>query len=330
MAGFADVLGNEHIKNHFIKGIQADRISHAYIINGDKGMGKKTVAKAFAMTLLCQEKGSEPCMKCKSCIQAMSDNNPDIIYIEPDKPNLMSIELVREKLVNDVSLRPYSYSHKVYIVSEADLMNQQAQNAILKTIEEPPEYAVILLLTGNEQRMLPTVKSRCIKLDMRPLRKEVIKEYLMKIERIVDYQAEVAAGFAAGNLGRAKELATSEEFGGMITEVINLLKHIKDMPSYEVVAAVKHMEEYKFSYEEFIDILILWFRDLLVFKASQDPNQLMFKDEYSTIRKYAESTTYSGVEEILNALYKAKIRLRANVNFDVTIELLYLTIRDNI
>lgn len=330
MAGLEDILGNEHIVEHFKKAIENNKISHAYIINGEKGMGKRTVAKAFAMTLLCEEKGTVPCMKCHSCVQALTDNNPDLIMITPDKPTTLSIDHIRQTLVNDVELKPYSNSHKVYIVEDAELMNNAAQNAILKTIEEPPEYAVIILLTTNISALLQTVLSRCVKLDMQPLKKEVIKKYLMEKEKVVDYQADIAVSFAEGNLGKAIELSKSQDFAEMLDEVIQLLRYIKDMQAYEVVAAVKRASEYKFRFTDYIDLMILWFRDVLVYKASQNVNELIFKDEIQTIKKHAAKSSYNGIEHILEAMNKAKLRLKANVNFDVAIEMMFLTIRDNI
>ena len=330
MAGLEDILGNEHIVEHFKKAIENNKISHAYIINGEKGMGKRTVAKAFAMTLLCEEKGTVPCMKCHSCVQALTDNNPDLIRITPDKPTTLSIDHIRQTLVNDVELKPYSNSHKVYIVEDAELMNNAAQNAILKTIEEPPEYAVIILLTTNISALLQTVLSRCVKLDMQPLKKEVVKKYLMEKEKVVDYQADIAVSFAGGNLGKAIELSKSQDFAEMLDEVIQLLRYIKDMQAYEVVAAVKRASEYKFRFTDYIDLMILWFRDVLVYKASQNVNELIFKDEIQTIKKHAAKSSYNGIEHILEAMNKAKLRLKANVNFDVAIEMMFLTIRDNI
>lgn len=330
MAGFADILGNEHIISHFKKAIENNKISHVYIINGEKGMGKKTMAKAFAMTLLCEEKGTEPCMKCHSCIQALTDNNPDIITISPDKPTTLSIDHIRETLINDIDLKPYSYSHKVYIIKNAELMNSAAQNAILKTIEEPPEYAVIILLTDNAGSLLQTVLSRCVKLDMQPLKNNIVKKYLMENMKVVDYEADVAAAFAGGNLGKAIEVSCSQDFAGMSDEVIQLLRYIKDMQAYEVVAAVKRAADYKFMFADYIDLMILWFRDVLLYKASKNVNELIFKNEIKSIKEYAANTSYNGIESILDAMDKAKVRLRANVNFDVAIELMFLTIRDNI
>ena len=332
MAGFGEILGNEPIKQHFKLAMANDKVSHSYMLAGEKGMGKKMIAKAFAMALLCENKtdGLEPCMKCRSCIQALSENNPDIVFVRHEKPKLVSVQDIRTQLVADIGYKPYSYKHKVYIVEDAQFMNIEAQNAMLKTIEEPPSYAVIILLVTNTGSMLQTVLSRTVVLNVQPIKKEIVKEYLMKNDKIVDYQADVAASFAGGNLGKAKEIAASEQFRELMEEVKQLLRYIKDMQAYEVVAAVKRASEYKVSFDDYLDLLTLWFRDVLLFKASQDANSILFKEEIKTIKQHAASSSYNGIEEILSAIEKAKTRLKCNVNFDTTIELLFLTIRDNI
>lgn len=330
MGSFREILGNEDIKKHFQDGIRNKRISHSYILHGEKGMGKKMMARAVAMALLCEAGGEEPCMECHSCKQCLSNNNPDIVYVQHEKPNTITVDEVREQIVSDVTLKPYSYKYKVYIIQEAQLMTPQAQNAILKTIEEPPEYVVFLLLTTNLSLLLPTILSRCVTLNMQPLRKEMIKEYLMREEKIVDYQADMAASFACGNLGRAKELVRSSEFMEMEEEVVQLMRYIKDMQAYEVVAAVKRAAEYKYTVQDYLDIMLMWFRDVLLYKASMDVNGLIFKNEIKTIKQQAASSSYGGIEEILKGIERAKIRLNSNVNFDITIELLFLTIRERI
>ena len=145
MAGFADVLGHEQTIAHMKKAIELGKVSHAYIINGEKGSGKKLLAGIFAQTLQCQEKGTEPCMHCQSCLQAQSMNQPDIIRVTHEKPNTISVEDIRGQLNGDIQIKPYSSPYKIYIVDEAEKLSPQAQNALLKTIEEPPAYAVILL-----------------------------------------------------------------------------------------------------------------------------------------------------------------------------------------
>lgn len=330
MGGFNEILGNNEIKKHFLEGIRSKRISHSYIIHGEHGMGKMMVAKAFAMTLLCEAGGDEPCMECHSCKQCLSDNNPDIIYLQHEKPNLISVDEVRSQLVSDISLKPYSYGYKIYIIEDAQLMNVQAQNSMLKTIEEPPEYAVVLLLTTNIERLLPTVQSRCVTLNMQPLEKDTIKQYLMNQERVVDYQADVVSAFAGGNLGRAKDLVSSPEFMEMQEEVVQLMRYIREMQAYEVVAAVKRVSEYKYTVQDYLDFMLIWFRDVLLYKASMDINGLIFKNEIRTIKQQAAVSSYEGIEEILQAIDRAKVRLKSNVNFDITIELLFLTIRERI
>ena len=133
--GFEEILGNEMVKDHFKKAIQNHKISHAYILTGEAGMGRKSIANAFAMTLLCEKGGSEPCMMCHSCKQVMSGNHPDLIYVTHEKPGSIGVDDVREQINDTIMIRPYSSYYKIYIVDEAEKMTVQAQNALLKTIE---------------------------------------------------------------------------------------------------------------------------------------------------------------------------------------------------
>ena len=163
MADFRDIIGQEQIKEHLQNALETKKISHAYIINGEKYSGKEFIARIFAMALQCEEEGVNPCQKCHSCKQALSDNQPDIIRVTHEKPNTISVDDIRAQVNNDVAIKPYSSPYKIYIINEAEKMTVQAQNAILKTLEEPPEYVVILLLTTNVNSLLSTILSRCIK-----------------------------------------------------------------------------------------------------------------------------------------------------------------------
>ena len=179
MATFHDIIGQEQIKEHLQNAISAKKISHAYIINGEKSSGKEFIARVFAMTLQCEKGGTEPCQECHSCKQALSDNQPDIIYVSHEKPNTISVDDIRAQINNDIAIKPYSSPYKIYIMNEAEKMTPQAQNAILKTLEEPPEYAVIMLLTSNVNSLLPTILSRCVVLNMKPVADELVRNYLM-------------------------------------------------------------------------------------------------------------------------------------------------------
>ena len=159
MAGFKDIVGNEQIIEHLQNAIALGKVSHAYILNGPEKSGKMMIAEAFAMALQCEGEGERPCLNCRSCRQAMDHNQPDIIYVTHEKPNTLSVADIRSQLVNDVDVKPYSSRYKIYIVDEAE-------NALLKTIEEPPAYAVIILLTTNADAFLPTILSRCVVLNL--------------------------------------------------------------------------------------------------------------------------------------------------------------------
>lgn len=329
MAGFHDILGHEQIIAHLQNAIEEDKVSHAYIFNGPEASGKMMLAEAFAMALQCEGEGKRPCLECRSCRQAADHNQPDIIYVSHEKPNTIGVDDIRTQINNDIDIKPYSSRYKVYIVDEAQKMNQQAQNALLKTIEEPPAYAIILLLTTNADSFLQTILSRCITLNLKAVKEEKIKEYLMKHYQIPDYQADICAAFSQGNVGKAIQLASSEEFGELKASVLQLIKRLEDIDLYEMTGAVKQIAEYKLSVNDYFDLMMIWFRDVLYLKATNDVDGLIFKDEVYDIKKQAAKRSYQGIETILEALEKAKIRLNANVNFDLVIELLLLTIKEN-
>lgn len=329
MPNFKDIYGQKQIVEHFKNALESKKISHAYIINGERSSGKEFIAKIFAMALQCENFNTEPCNECHSCKQALSGNHPDIIRVQHEKPATVGVEDIRLGVNNDVVIKPYSGPWKIYIINEAEKMTVQAQNALLKTLEEPPAYAVILLLTSNLDALLPTIQSRCVVLNMKPVADDIIKKYLMEEIHIPDYKADVCTAFARGNLGKAKALAASEEFDNIKTEAVSLLKYIREMEITDIMAAIKKINDYKIDINDYLDILSVWYRDVLLFKATNDVNHLIFKDEIQYIKKVSDHSAYEGIEIILDALEKAKSRLRANVNFDLTMELLLLTIKEN-
>ena len=329
MAGFGEIIGHEQIIEHLKNAIAIDKISHAYILNGPKESGKMMLAEAFAMALQCEQGKSEPCMQCKSCHQAIDHNQPDIIYVSHEKPNVISVDDIRSQLNNDIVIKPYSSRYKIYIVEDAEKMNPQAQNALLKTIEEPPFYGIILLLTTNADIFLQTISSRCIILNLKSVKNETIRTYLMSHYQVPDYQADICTAFAQGNVGKAIQLASSDSFNELKTEVLSLMKRLDDISLYDMNAAVKQITAYKLEIEDYFDLMTIWFRDVLYLKATNDTDRLIFRDEVYDLRRQAERRSYHAIEEILEALQQAKTRLNANVNFDLVIELLLMTIKES-
>ena len=329
MGSFKDVVGHKDILKYISSAVENNRVSHAYILNGETGSGKKILANLFAMTLLCETGDNEPCGKCNSCKQAESGNHPDIIRVTHEKPNSISVDDIRTQVNNTVAIKPYQGPYKVYIIPQADMMTPQAQNAILKTIEEPPSYAVFLLLTENAETLLPTINSRCVMLKLRNIKDTLIKKYLMENLEIPDYKADMCTAFAQGNMGRAIMLANSDHFNEIREEAVQLLKHINEMELNEIVAAVKNISVYKLEITDYLDIIMIWYRDVLLYKATKEIDKVVFKDQLQSIKEQARKSSYEGIELILESLEKAKARLKANVNFDLVMELLFLTIKEN-
>ncbi|MBM6947207.1 DNA polymerase III subunit delta' [Mordavella massiliensis] len=329
MGSFKDVVGHKDIINYIRSAVTENRVSHAYILNGERGAGKKMLASLFAMTLLCEKQGPEPCNECHSCRQANSGNHPDIIRVTHEKPNSISVDDIRRQVNDDIQIKPYQGPWKIYIIAEADLMTVQAQNALLKTIEEPPAYAVIFLLTENAEALLPTITSRCVMLKLRNIKDTLIRKYLMEQLHVPDYRADMCTAFAQGNMGRAIMLANSEHFNEIREEAVQLLKYINEMDISEIAKAVKRITAYKLEITDYLDIIMIWYRDVLLYKATKEVDKVVFRDQIDAIRERAKKSSYEGIELILESLEKAKTRLKANVNFDLVMELLFLTIKEN-
>lgn len=328
MAGYQDIVGHKRIKEQLKSAIELDKVSHAYIFHGPKDSGKMMLAEAFAMALQCEQKNPCGCGECRSCKQAMHRNQPDIIYVQHEKPNVISVQEIREQLVGDMEIKPYSSRYKIYIIDEAEKMNPQAQNAILKTIEEPPHYGIILLLTSNVDMLLQTIRSRCVRIDLKTVADDLIRKYLMEKHQVPDYQANVAAAFAQGNVGKAVHLSTSQEFAEEKNQVLSIVRKVSDLRIADVGDRIKEMEVYKDDMGEYLNLMQIWYRDVLYWKSTGQIDGLIFRDELQEIRKQAERLAYRGLQIAFDCIEKARLRLQANGNFELIMELLLLEIKE--
>ena len=327
MFSFSEIVGHEQIKEHMQAAIRDKKPFHAYLFQGEEGVGKEALARTFAAGLQCQSESTDkPCKECVSCRQMESGNQPDVIWVTREKASL-GVDEIREQLCNTMDIKPFSSPYKIYLVPEAEKMTEAAQNALLKTIEEPPEYGIVILMTSNISALLPTIQSRCLTMEFRPLSTAVVESFVKEHCQVPDYQARASAAFAQGNLGKAMRYAKSEDFIERKDHIISLLRHVEQMDLSEMLAVIKDLGTRKDEVRDYIDLMVLWYRDVLLFKATKYINQLLFQDEASYISREASHRSYEKIEEILQAFEKAKVRLRANVNFDITMELMLLTLK---
>ena len=329
MPGFDSVIGLEDVVNYLQKVIRTDKVAQTYIFYGEAGTGKKLLAGIFAMTLQCEKGGIEPCLECPSCRKAETGNHPDIITVTHEKPGSIGIDEIRKQLVGDVWIRPECGKSKIYILPEAEKMTIQAQNALLKTLEDLPSYAKIFLLTDNADQLLPTIRSRCVHLQMRLVSEQQIRDYLVDSCDVPDYYAELDAAYAQGNVGEAKEVSSTGEFHSRVEHTARILSRSSHMSMSQVMEFVKFLNDEKAYVDEYLELFTLWFRDVLLFKATAEVDKLVFRRQLNDIKMRASQSSYEGLEEILDAIEKVRSRLNANVNFELTMELLLLTIREN-
>lgn len=317
---FQEVCGQKALINHMQSAIRLGKISHAYIISGEKGFDKLSLAEAFAQAMLCSNLNVEPCGECTSCRKAIHHNHPDIIYISHEKPNLISAKEIREQIVNTVDIIPYESKRKIYIVEDGELINEQGQNILLKTIEDPPSYATLIILTTNRDMFLPTVISRCVCLDMQPVNNETIKSYLMK-EGIVDYQADMAIDFAEGNPGKALMIADDVEFKERRRLIIGIFREYKNYDPNDIANLAERLEKDSENIDSYMDLLLLFLRDALVLNTTGDETRVHFREEMGAVRELSKQSL-SRINELVNIVYEAKNRINTGVTISFAIEIM--------
>lgn len=318
MFAYKDVIGQNEIKKYLKKVKLLKRLSHAYIIEGERGMGKTALAKAWAANLLCEKEGEEACGICHSCKQVEAITHPDLKIIAGEKPTLISVGEIREKICDDIRIRPFKGRFKIYIIKEAHKMNIQAQNAILKTLEEPPAYAIIILLCDNSEVFLNTLRSRCIKLKLRPQPDALIEERLREVCPSRE-KAELYIRFSGGNIGKALRLATIEEDAKNFEENIKIMENLLHADELEMKHYADILKDRKDIYD-FFDFSKCWYRDVLILKIEDKMDKLLFKNKYRALKNIAEASEFFDIDRILGEIDAAKSRIEFNVNKEAVIK----------
>lgn len=289
MADFNAVAGHERIIKSLRESIKNDMTSHAYIFCGNKGSGRNLTAGAFAKTANCLSPiNGNACGKCPSCIQFESGNNPDVFYVKATKTISISVDDIREQIVNEVKIKPYSYKRKIFIIDKADTMTSQAQNALLKTLEEPPKYVLIILIAENTENFLPTVLSRCVMMKFSPISVNLIKNYLINNCAMNEDDAAFYAEYSVGSIGEALRLSGDENFYQMRNDIISCLDRLDTMDFVSAMFMAKEMEKYK-AYSELFDIMYMFYRDVFCMRLFKDDRYVIQKDKIGLIEKKAKN-----------------------------------------
>jgi len=324
MFAFEEIVGNTRLIGALQAAIRHEQVGHAYIFDGQRGMGKTLVAKTFAKTLQCEERGVTPCGICKSCRMFDSGNHPDVLYPVPTKTKTLGVEDVREQINRAVETKPYAFRYKIFIVESAGEMSAAAQNALLKTLEEPPSYVVFLLLTDGAGLLLPTVLSRCVLYKLRPLPADDVAQHLMEQMQAPADAAHLAAVYAQGSLGRAAELATSADFAVLRERALSVFEGIGRRDLIELFRLAKELEAVKEQMQDVLDIGYMWFRDLAVTLMLGGGAYVLQRDLAARLDAEALTTDCVTVGAQLEAVWRAKRRLQQNGNFQMVMEVLLL------
>ena len=319
------MVGQDNLKDYLQNTVRENRPPQALILEGEKGAGKRTLARLFAMALLCEGEGEKPCLRCRSCVLAGADNHPDMITVSHEKPNVIGVDEVREQIIGDVQIKPFYNRRKIYIVPDAQKMNVNSQNALLKTIEEPPDYAVIILLTENKEALLPTILSRCTSFSLNPLSDRVVSSYLVSHFDIDPDRASVSASLSRGSIGRALEMARSEDFKRIYDQTLDFLKRAESSEFSFIFSCAKDMASRKEELETVMDLILLWYRDMLICKASDNALSLTFSNETGYIVSKAKKYSYEEMNGVFKALEKTKERLHYNANTEGSMDVLLLS-----
>ncbi len=322
---FDDILGNEKIIFNLKSAAFSRRIPHAYIFDAPEGMGKMLLAKTFAKAILCSEKNG--CGHCGSCLSFDNGNNPDVIYVKSAKKSL-GIDEIREQIGKNIDLKPYLYEYKIFIVENAELMTVPAQNALLKTLEEPPHYAVFILLSNNSSALLTTVLSRCVIYKLKPLKFNQIKNYLIENENISPDEAEAFSGCSQGSLGKAVEMSKSEDFKELRDTAASILCSLKERDLVGMFNAVGEADKFKENIQSFLDIFVMLYRDSVIYKCFNNDKYIIQKDKLEQIKKIASNDDLDRLVKRYEAVLDAKRQFKSNSNFQMTMEVLFLKLKE--
>lgn len=318
---FQQIIGNEEISKNLIKMVESDNINHAILFDGISGIGKKYTAMIFAKSIFCIGE-DKPCDVCPKCLQFDTNSNPDFLFIKSDGASIKKERIM--ELIEFFSIRPFDSKYKIAIVEDFDKATIEAQNAFLKTLEEGPNYAKMILLAENSKNILETVLSRVKKYKFTSIASYKIAEYLIENFNIQEEEALFIAKYSNGSIGKAIKLAENSDFKLVRRDYIEIfdraLKGEKDyvLSNIDIFSNVENLEE-------ILDMYLTWLRDLVILKNIEE-NKYIFNVDLERKLLSESHLSLDTINFVKEEIIKLKKTLKYNVNKDLALEVFFISI----
>lgn len=323
---FNDIIGQERAIKILTKSLKENKVSSSYIFVGSEGTGKKFAAIEFTKAINCSNlnKNLEACDNCHSCNEINKQCCPDLKIVESTKGSI-KIEQIR-KIRKEIELKPFRSKKKVYIIDQAEKMTLEASNCLLKTIEEPPYYAIIILICSKIDPILPTIVSRCQIVNFGLVNPPKIKEILLnKINNLEKDKAEIISKLAQGSIGKAFKLIADKEYFIRREEVLDYLSAISPGKyDDDIFARVEKMLSEIDRIEEILEMIKLWYRDILIIKSTGNQKFIVNCDKLEIFGKKSQIYSQKMLIDILDYLEQVEEYLMKNVNKRLILERLFI------
>ncbi len=316
---FLDIYGHEKQIAILKQALAQNRVGHAYLFSGIDGAGKKILALELAKVLNCEKADeiNDSCEKCTVCLKIKHHNHPDIFLIEAEG-QFIRIAAIRE-IQEQMTFRPMEGKKRIYVIDNADRMNEQAANALLKTLEEPSASNILILITAKPYTLPSTIISRCRHMRFNPVAIDGVTKFLVERQNMEKQKALLLAGLSGGSIGQALEL-NKEDVIDHRAEILKMLANTKKSEPLSLLAFASFFGQDKREIKQGFNILQTCFRDALVYKETQNDQMLINQDETLFIASLAERLTGRQILQNIRLMEKAFETMEQNVNKTLTLE----------
>ena len=364
---FSEIIGNIPAKNILINSVKSERVASGYLFQGPDGVGKKLAAINLAKALNCEQNGPEPCGECVSCRKIERGIHPDVELLAPQgRARMIKVEQIKD-LMGRVSMMAFESDWKIFIIDDAHCMNLESQNKLLKTLEEPPARTVLILISSEPSRLLPTIISRCQKIVFHAIGSTELEQYLTQVEKLDPAKARMLTALGHGQISRVKKLMDEKNFArreaiisllakGGFDDFRDLSEHVsaieKDLSEFAAEAKEQEQElneqdlaqsmsaaqreeirqkmaagaqgRYRAEIEEVLNLLAIWYRDVLILQTSGNENLVKNVDKVKELARLGKKVTTADLMRFLGEIEKIRTMIFRNLKLTFCLEVLFL------